>query len=174
MAPSLWGGCVNQLQSRKFWSLTFFFLIKLLHRTPTNLWPNYMAKPKGFLHFKSFLQSPLPFYLLIRERKKKRDIDRNIWKHIFRLNPGFNPWVRKIPWRRKWQPTPVFLPENPMDGGAWWATVHEIWRFEDQVPALSFSSLWHWKGHFIFQTLSDIRGSKFHTVIVRTESENVC
>ena len=23
---------------------------------------------------------------------------------------GFNPWVRKIPWRRKWQPTPIFLP----------------------------------------------------------------
>ena len=23
---------------------------------------------------------------------------------------GFDPWVRKIPWRRKWQPTPVFLP----------------------------------------------------------------
>ena len=23
--------------------------------------------------------------------------------------PGFDPWVRKIPWRRKWQPTPVFL-----------------------------------------------------------------
>ena len=21
-----------------------------------------------------------------------------------------SPWVRKIPWRRKWQPTPVFLP----------------------------------------------------------------
>ena len=21
----------------------------------------------------------------------------------------FNPWVRKIPWRRKWQPTPAFL-----------------------------------------------------------------
>ena len=24
--------------------------------------------------------------------------------------PGFDPWVRKIPWRRKWPPTPVFLP----------------------------------------------------------------
>ena len=24
--------------------------------------------------------------------------------------PGFDPWVGKIPWRRKWQPTPVFLP----------------------------------------------------------------
>ena len=23
---------------------------------------------------------------------------------------GFNPWVGKIPWRTKWQPTPVFLP----------------------------------------------------------------
>ena len=23
---------------------------------------------------------------------------------------GFYPWVRKIPWRREWQPTPVFLP----------------------------------------------------------------
>ena len=24
--------------------------------------------------------------------------------------PGFDPWVGKIPWRRKWQLTPVFLP----------------------------------------------------------------
>ena len=23
---------------------------------------------------------------------------------------GFDPWVEKIPWRRKWQPTPVLLP----------------------------------------------------------------
>jgi len=23
--------------------------------------------------------------------------------------PGFNPWVVKIPWRRAWQPTPVFF-----------------------------------------------------------------
>ena len=23
---------------------------------------------------------------------------------------GFDPWVGKIPWRRAWQPTPVFLP----------------------------------------------------------------
>ena len=30
---------------------------------------------------------------------------------------GFNLWVRKIPWRRAWQPTSVFLPgESP---GQW-------------------------------------------------------
>jgi len=23
--------------------------------------------------------------------------------------PGFDPWFGKIPWRRAWQPTPVFL-----------------------------------------------------------------
>ena len=26
---------------------------------------------------------------------------------------GFDPWIQKIPWRRKWQPTPVFLPGKP-------------------------------------------------------------
>ena len=25
-------------------------------------------------------------------------------------SPGFCPWVRKIPWRREWLPTPAFLP----------------------------------------------------------------
>ena len=24
--------------------------------------------------------------------------------------PGFDSWVGKIPWRREWQPTPIFLP----------------------------------------------------------------
>ena len=35
-----------------------------------------------------------------------------------------DPWVRKIPWRRIWQPTPVFLPGESRDRAAWRATVH--------------------------------------------------
>ena len=27
-------------------------------------------------------------------------------------SPGIDPWVGKIPWRRKWQPTPVLLPRE--------------------------------------------------------------
>ena len=27
-------------------------------------------------------------------------------------DPVIHPWVRRIPWRRKWQLTPVFLPEE--------------------------------------------------------------
>ena len=33
------------------------------------------------------------------------------------LGPG------RFPWRRKWQPTPVYsCLENPTDGGVWWTT----------------------------------------------------
>ena len=66
---------------------------------------------------------------------------------------GCDPWVGKIPWRRKWQPTPVFLPgkshgqrslagyspwtlkesdtteklrELVMDREAWPAAIHEV------------------------------------------------
>ena len=38
----------------------------------------------------------------------------------------FDSWVGKIPWRRTWQPTPIFLMGNPMDGGAWQAKVHGV------------------------------------------------
>ena len=31
---------------------------------------------------------------------------------------GFNPWVGKIPWRGKWQPTPVFLPGESQGQGS--------------------------------------------------------
>ena len=39
--------------------------------------------------------------------------------------PGFHPWVRRIPWRREWQPTPVFLPgkshgERSLEGYSLW------------------------------------------------------
>ena len=39
---------------------------------------------------------------------------------------GFDSWVGKIPWIRKRQPPPVFFLGNPMDRGAWRATVHRV------------------------------------------------
>ena len=38
----------------------------------------------------------------------------------------FNPWVRKIPWRRKWLPIQYSCLGNPMDRGAWQSTVHRV------------------------------------------------
>ena len=45
--------------------------------------------------------------------------------------------ISKIPLRRKWQPTPVFLPGeflgNFMDRGAWQATVHGVAKSQTQL-----------------------------------------
>ena len=40
-------------------------------------------------------------------------------------------WSNTFSWRRKWQPTPVFLPENAMDRGVWRA--HGIARSQTQL-----------------------------------------
>ena len=39
---------------------------------------------------------------------------------------ALDPWVGKIPWRRAWQPLQYSCLQNPMDRGAWWATVHGV------------------------------------------------
>jgi len=44
-------------------------------------------------------------------------------------------------WRRKWQPTPVFLPENPRDGGAWWAAIYGVAQSLTWLKWLSSSRL---------------------------------
>ena len=38
--------------------------------------------------------------------------------------PRFHPCVRKIPWRRRWLPTPEFLPGESYDRRNYWAVVH--------------------------------------------------
>ena len=43
---------------------------------------------------------------------------------------GFDPWVRKIPWRREWQLTPVFLPgeSHPWAGWLGWTLLCRLPR----------------------------------------------
>ena len=42
-------------------------------------------------------------------------------------------------WRRKWQPTPLFLLQNPRDGGAWWAAVYGVAQSRTWLKRLSSS-----------------------------------
>ena len=44
-------------------------------------------------------------------------------------------------WRRKRQPTPVFLPRNPRDGGAWWAAIYGVTQSQTRLKWLSSSSV---------------------------------
>ena len=44
----------------------------------------------------------------------------------------FTPRSGRFPWSRKWQPTPVFLPENFHGQRAWQAAVHEVTKGQTQ------------------------------------------
>jgi len=60
--------------------------------------------------------------------------------------PGFAPWVRKIPWRREWQPTPVFLP-GEFHGQA---PVYGVAKNRTQLSDFHFTSL-------LFNCLKEIK-----------------
>ena len=56
----------------------------------------------------------------------------------------FDPWVRKIPWRRKWQPTPVFLPgkshgQRSLVGYSTWGLKHDRACMHCTLPPSTFA-----------------------------------
>ena len=65
----------------------------------------------------------------------------------------FNPGIRKICWKRKWQPTPVFLPGKFQGERSWRATVHGDARESDTTQQLNNSN-WNLliQKHTLFKT----------------------
>ena len=53
--------------------------------------------------------------------------------------PGFNPWAREIPWRRKWQSTPIFLPGKSHGWRSWWATGHRVTKSQTGLSDITFT-----------------------------------
>ena len=45
-----------------------------------------------------------------------------------------------VPWRRKWHPTPVFLPGESQGPGAWWAAIYGVAQSRTRLKRLSSSS----------------------------------
>ena len=54
--------------------------------------------------------------------------------------PGFDPWVGKIPWRRKGNPLQYSCLENPMDRGAWFMGSQRVRH--DWVTSLHFMDIY--------------------------------
>ena len=52
----------------------------------------------------------------------------------------FDPWVRKLPWRRKWQPTPVFMPGKCFGWRS--LVIHRIWKELDMTEQLNNSYIY--------------------------------
>ena len=77
-----------------------------------------------YIHVLFYIIYYMNVYVLCTEDFPGGPDDKRICLQCRRL--GFNLWVGKIPWRKKWQPTPVFCLENSMDRGAWWATAHGV------------------------------------------------
>ena len=46
---------------------------------------------------------------------------------------GFNPCIRKVPWRRKWQYTPVYLPGKSHGQKSWRATIYGVTKSQTQL-----------------------------------------
>ena len=46
--------------------------------------------------------------------------------HLQCKRPGFEPWVGKIPGEGNGNPLQYSCLGNPMDRGAWWATIHGV------------------------------------------------
>ena len=79
----------------------------------------------------------------------------------------FDPWVRKIPWRKKWQPTPVLLPgefhgQRNLEG-------YSPWDYKE-------SDMTVWLTHFqrlekYFPLMSSIAFIKIYKLSVGTRSQ---
>ena len=53
---------------------------------------------------------------------------------------GFNPWVEKTPWKGNGNPFQYSCQYNPIDRGAWWATVHRVAKESDATERLKNNS----------------------------------
>ena len=82
---------------------------------------------------------------------------------------GFGPWVRKVPWGRKWLPTPVFLPGKSHGQRSLMGYTHAIARVgHDLVTKLLpppsarhwVLTAW-WPGHQLGQTALFSLGSSW-------------
>ena len=63
------------------------------------------------------------------------------------------------PLEEDWQPTPVFCLENPMDRGAWWASVQRVPKSRARLQRLSMQAQSHGlQTHFFFGEILDIHG----------------
>ena len=96
---------VTQLPLSKGWALTTVFKVLCGGRSPS--WSRHSCGPRA-----------------VQQPHGQGDTD---WCR----RPKFNPRVGKIPWRRNGNPLQYSCLENPMDGGAWRATVRRAANSQD-------------------------------------------
>ena len=88
-----------------------------------------------------------------------------------------NTWVGKIPWRRKWQLAPVFLPGEFHGQRSWRATVHGVRKESDmtelelefKAPYLMLKRIYT----LCWESLSLLSEVLMEAQIVKLDSDNI-
>ena len=62
---------------------------------------------------------------------------------------GFQSWVGKMPWRRKWQPTPVFLPRKFCGQRSLVATVYGTAKSQARLTTKQQRQQWNWEYNYL-------------------------
>ena len=101
--------------------------MSLVGRSPWGLWVGHDWATSlsffTFMHWRSKWQ-PTPVFSPGESQRRGCLVGCRLWGHTESdttevtqqqqqqqcMKPGFDPWVRKIPWRRVWQLTTIFLP----------------------------------------------------------------
>ena len=72
----------------------------------------------------------------------------------------FDPWVRKIPWRRAWQPTPVFLPGESLGQRSLGAIVHMAAKSQTRLKQFNMHRTHAHSSAHPFCTAADAKGEQ--------------
>ena len=127
-----------------------FKRLDLINREPEELWIevcNLVQKEiKTIVKKKKCKKAKWLFEDTLQIAEKRREVEGKGKKERYtHLNAEFQRITRrdkkaflsKQSWRRKWQLTPVFLPGNPTDRGAWRATAHGVAKESDMTWRLN-------------------------------------
>ena len=148
---------------------SFLWVAQLLH--PLFSWQTGKGRGRG--SFGNFLGARLgtggyPIYFLLRETHTMCKSMGSFGASQVMLmvkNPllsarntrcGFSPWVGKTPWRRAWQPSPVFLPGESHGERSLQATAHGLaqrWAWMKELSPHAWVACWLW---YMVSHLSDL------------------
>ena len=103
----------------------------------------------------------LPYPLQGQDKRKQALLQQKMLGICLqRRRSRFNSWVGKIPWRRKCQPTPVFMPGK--SHGAWWATVPGVAKSRTRLS--DFTSL-HFKSGLGYKFIIKVLTVKLSSIL---------
>ena len=67
---------------------------------------------------------------------------------------GYDHWIGKIPWKGNDNPLQYACLGNPIDGGAWWATIHGVAKSQIMTQRLRTAQQTTKKDYYVYCDIS--------------------